>query len=202
MLVKYMTTVVERISRKERARLKVAQLEVPGRPLIGREVCVVPQRLTAHQLAHFDRFATRIDGHRARAIDSKMCTNSTVSWVDLLGDGRPASAYFTLLRGRLIIEWGEIGIDGSSKLHDYINRTIDYERRIVEYGAVVRSGHIATLNLGGETVRVALVDSIDGYNGPATVTPDRPEYLILKGLISRGVLPVGGGGWPVVLSSF
>ncbi len=173
-------------------------------PLVGREKYPITRRMgvKAHLLER--KAIASITPQVAIAIEQKLHNNSSIAWRSLIGDGRPKSAYFTLLDGQLIIEWGEIDVNnGQAKLHNYLNRTIDFITRR-ENGGVIRSGHIADIQIPdfqyptpNTTQRVGLIDSI---NKERIITPNIAEYHIVTTLWQQGIIPVSSNGYPAIIS--
>lgn len=131
----------------------------------------------------------------AERLSSRMHNNSSVSGSNLFGQERPVSAYFTVIDGKLIIEWGEIDPYGQAKLHDYLNRSVGYAERI-RRGGIVRSGHIANITLPGLNAKigVALLDSLSSGN---LIGENSPEYTIAATLLKNQILPITSEGYPV-----
>lgn len=137
-----------------------------------------------------------IDHFTARGLEHKLHNNSEVSYESTLGRGRPASAYYLLLGGKLYMLWGLIDKKGCSKLHDYLRDDPLYVQRRNNPKTVFRSGHVATVILPGkqEPTRVALFDSTS--NGHK-LSPNRPEYYMSIALLENGILPITTDGYPV-----
>ena len=130
--------------------------------------------------------------HEKDRIVFDLNNNSTTSNPTLRHD-RPVSTYFTLDKktGIIIIEWGSI--DSSTKiakLHDYLNRNIDYQTRVKE-GMRLSSGHLALLQ--DYEGSVALIDELFG-------NPDRAEKgsgigILINTLYANKIYPVTPEGF-------
>ncbi|MCL5438791.1 MAG: hypothetical protein M1268_02275 [Patescibacteria group bacterium] len=170
------------------------------RVLIGRDdyavVPVLSDQANAFLLESQERIAL-VKKH-ARALEFKFNNNSAEDLHNQFRGGRPKSAYFTLLDGRLIVEWGEISADGNAKLHDYLNRNLDYNRR-VKSGGVLRSGHIGAIHFRKcpAEIRLALIDSL--WSGQQIVESS-PEYKITTTLLHNGILPITTDAIPAIPS--
>lgn len=169
-----------------------------GKPLIGRKEYAVVEGVSSPTLSHYSQLGKSVLPHSS-GIEFKMHNNSnnSASYREL-GKRRPASAYFTLLNGILIIEWGEIDPKGTAKLHDYLNREIDYLER-VQNGGTVRSGHIGYFTIPEiETeLRFALFDSLTGV---VKLEDNRPENKMVSTLLNNGFMPVTSDGLPLALT--
>lgn len=180
--------------------------KIPERhmPLIGREEYLATTALNNGAARFSAQVAENILGDRdtARSLAQRLHHNSEVYYSEKLGYRRPASAYFTLVDNTLIIEWGEIDLKGNGKLHNYLNRNIDFVKR-VKQGGVVRSGHIGWINVAnlGVEARVALIDSLASTDMFKENLKDRPEYPIITTLQSNSIVPITTDGYPIVLST-
>jgi hypothetical protein len=119
-------------------------------------------------------------------------TSNNIDWIHLK---RPRSAYFSVnpnadhSKKELIIETGNIDTAGVAKLHDYLNRNINYMERI-NSGYHLASGHLAESNYG----KLALIDQISGG-----VAGSEPQAILVASLIGNKILPIGGDGVPILV---
>ncbi|HEX6977401.1 MAG TPA: hypothetical protein VF185_03530 [Patescibacteria group bacterium] len=167
-------------------------------PLIGREVYVSSSTIGPGEMRLLRRAYNWIgDSETARALEFRLHNNSCVASKDVFGEDRPASAYFTLLKdGTFVIEWGKINPNGEAKLHDFLNREVDYINRQKD-GGVVRSGHLAYITVpGGYKVRVALLDCLLSEK---EVDYPSSNYTIVSTLLKQGIVPLASNGRPVNL---
>lgn len=163
------------------------------KPLIGREDYVINDRYGAKARKFHIMSAKRLgDKTITDRLASRFHNNSSMIGPQFLGDARPASAYFTALDDNVIVEWGEIDPTGDAKLHTYLNRNIDFNKRRKE-GGTIRSGHIGIVTFPGseDSVRVALLDSI---HPTQEITPDSAEYPIVVTLLNNKIYPVSAEG--------
>ena len=159
-----------------------------AKPLIGKEEYKIISNFSFVINNSLLEFRRLFDEKTARSIAFQLHNNSTGSYASK----RPASAYFTELDDKLIIEWGEIDAQGDAKLHHYLNRSVDYVQRVRE-GGVVRSGHIGHINFpGAGKLRVALLDSLWSEN---PISPLNPEYNMVTTLLHNGILPITSDGY-------
>ena len=137
--------------------------------------------------------ARRLDG---RTVASHMCNNTPLETGEI-SLGRSLSAYFSLqlpnreneVQGEVLVEAGQIMNDGTAKLHDYLNRQIDYPSR-VSSGYHLVSGHLGLVGEG----EIALLDPvIEGLPQNQTFN------LLVSTLIANNIFPIGGDGVPVLL---
>ena len=164
-----------------------------AKPLIGKEEYEITPNATPEISSRLNKSRKLFDRDTARTIAFQLHNNS----VDRYGSKRPASAYFTRLDNKLIIEWGEIDAQGDAKLHEYLNRSVDYVQR-VRKGGIVRSGHIGYVNLPkAGRLRVALLDSLWSQN---PISPQNPEYNIVTTLLHNGIFPITSDGYPPRIS--
>lgn len=178
------------------AEIKTLSVQETTTPLIGREIYPVVDEIGPKQRMLLRRaYGWITNKETAGALESRMHNNSSAIAKDVFGDGRPASAYFTLLPdGTLVVEWGKINPNGEAKLHDFLNREIDFiDRR--KNGAVIKSGHLATITVSGNRqVRVALLDYLFSRE---SIDRESPEYKIIATLLNYGIIPVTSDGYPV-----
>ena len=171
------------------------QEQITGEPLIGREEYGIRNDVSVGiRLQARHRALGLYRTEHTKALSFRLHHNSQFASPHLFGDQRPASAYFTILDDTMIIEWGEIDTNGSAKLHDYLNRAVDYKQRVAK-GGTVRSGHIAQITspTTGEKIRVALIDSLR----ETVITPDQPEYQMVTTMMHTGIVPLTADGRPV-----
>lgn len=160
------------------------------KPLIGKEEYKIVSRTTSEIDGRLLELKKLFDRETARTTAFKLHNNN----VDRDGNKRPASAYFTILGNRLIIEWGEIDAQGDAKLHQYLSRSVDYAQR-VKKGGIVRSGHIGHVNLPkAGRIRIALLDSLWSQN---PISPQDAEHNIVTTLLHNGILPITSDGYPI-----
>lgn len=110
----------------------------------------------------------------------------------LFQTGRGYSAYFSWNPNscELIVEWGEIDNNSTAKLHDYLNASVDYSRR-VKSGMIVRSGHLTVGHVNNESVGISLIDSVVSQR---PLTPESPEYPMVEILAKHGILTISSDG--------
>lgn len=168
-------------------------------PLIGREEYSLNTKVSLRTCRFSRESGIKItpNKHVRSALAFRFHYNSENASNEKFGNNRPASAYFTLLDGKLIIEWGEIDPEGNGKLHNYLNRNIDFIKR-VKQGGLVRSGHIGWITTSdfSSKTRIALIDSIDST---ANLTESSPEYPIITTLLSNNIVPVTTDGYPIAV---
>lgn len=165
-----------------------------GKPLIGKEEYEIIPNATPEISSRLFELKKLFGKETARAVAFQLHNNNA----DRYGMKRPASAYFTELDKKLIIEWGEIDAQGDGKLHTFLNRSVDYTKR-VKTGGTVRSGHIGYINLPkAGTLRIALLDSLWSEK---TISPVNPEHNIVTTLSHNGILPLTSDGYPAQISN-
>ncbi len=185
---------MERYRKIATARFNSAPEAQEAKPLIGKEEYEIIPNATPEISRRLFEFKNLFDRDIARAIAFKLRNNNT----DRYDVKRPASAYFTRLDNKLIIEWGEIDAQGDAKLHQYLNRSVDYVQR-VKKGGIVRSGHIGYINLPkAGRLRVALLDSLWSEN---PISPQNPEHNMVTTLLHNGILPITSDGYPPQISN-
>lgn len=158
------------------------QLYLPGEVVVSE-----PVRLFGQHIMKTPNLAHRL------SVYMNNNTPSTIDWIHL---ERPLSSYFSLnpfseddSAKQLIIEMGMIDKGGSAKLHDYLNKSLDYFSRI-KSGYHLVSGHYAKTNYGA----VALIDQLsDG------IINNKHQAILVATLYANKILPVGGDGQPVFL---
>jgi hypothetical protein len=137
-------------------------------------------------------FQSRVaEVNQGNTILSNYLIHNTPCTIDMISVSRALSAYFsinlTLETPELLLEMGAIDTDGTAKLHNYLNRHINYqERQRTGYHNV--SGHFAESSWGN----IALLDQLsDGKI--ITLT----QAILVSSLVGNNILPVGGDGIPV-----
>jgi hypothetical protein len=170
------------------------------KPLIGQDIYDVAEVTVEGPRAFYEDMRETITPELAKSLQSRLHNNSYKSGDKYFGDKRPASSYYTLMDGRVLIEWGMIDPTGEAKLHDYLNREINVIERF-KHGAIVRSGHIADITLPGreDEVRVALFDSIASDQ---RLDKESPEFDMTMTLLNHNVLPVTTGGFPIAFEDY
>ena len=172
----------------------------------------LPETVTKHQIGRIDlpvvtgaqinndpTFETLLntlnrpdsESERGRIV-SNLNNNSTTSETVLRHD-RPVSAYFTLdkITGMIIIEWGSIDDNTSiAKLHDHLNRHINYQARVRE-GMRLSSGHLASLQ--EHEGSIALIDEL--YNSPRQIVKGSEEGILINTLYANRIYPVTPEGF-------
>lgn len=132
---------------------------IDGR-LIGR-VILEPQKVSVGKTPQAQAIEARLtgDAYFQRSIANKLNNNSSSLKSETAGVERGVSAYYTWNPEdrTVIVEWGEIGPTSEAKLHDYLNRMIDYHDRHKK-GMVVRSGHMSRFPSCGTVI--CLMDTI------------------------------------------
>lgn len=170
------------------------------KPLIGHDVYDVTEVTSEDPRAFYEEMRGAITPDVARSLQSRLHFNSYKSGERLFGSKRPASSYYTLMNGKVLLEWGMIDPKGDAKLHTYLNREINIIERFKQ-GAIVRSGHVAEITLPNreEEIRVALFDSIVSDQ---QVDRESPEFDLTMTLLNHGVLPVTTDGFPVAFKDY
>jgi len=185
---------MERYTRIAAARFDGTPDTQEAKLLIGKEEYEIIPNATPKTSSRLLKVREFFDTDTERSIAFQLHNNSTGRY----GSRRPASAYFTRLDNKLIIEWGEIDAQGDAKLHQYLNRSVDYVQRVRE-GGVVRSGHIGYINLPKVgRLRVALLDSL--WSGKP-VSPQNPEHNMVITLLHNGIIPITSDGYPPQISN-
>jgi len=167
------------------------------KPLVGREEYDISKHPTIEANILARLFAGRMNDYLSASLSARLRTNSAVSGRGMFGADRPRSAYFTELDGKLIVEWGEIDPNGEGKLHDYLNREVDYNDR-VKNGGTVRSGHLGFIRIPHSHTR-ARVGLIDSLSKEDVVTSKSSEFRIVVSMMNNGIIPVTSDGHPVIV---
>lgn len=108
----------------------------------------------------------------------------------LVGHTRSVSAYFTYDPNaeEVIIEWGIIDPqNGIAKLHDYLDRAINYSDR-VRQGMKLSSGHIARIIGAKQETYFALIDNLPECD--ARISSRDPMGKLINTLHLSGFIPI------------
>lgn len=169
----------------------VANNEMLGRFMFNECKGEINQKL----LFDYQRRKLLLSDSLARSINTKFHNNSELIAEHTLGRERPRSAYYFLLNGKVYVDYGLIGHDGETRLHNFMSEDPIYKQRIRE-NAINRSGHIGIVNLPGEKEGV-IVALFDYKWEDSQVKKDDPIHPIFKTLINNGILPVNSVGNPI-----